>query len=261
MNEIEQAVYDFQELCELGHSGTTPKNYAGHVRNLLVFVGNPYPTQSDVVRYNVSILRHSYSYRNVAINAIKKYFTLMLSEKLDGIAKIRPPKQRFKPKVYDVEEIALKIKGIPNTKHESILSIALCCWLRKGEVLNIKVDDINGSLRQLHIKQSKGCKDRVLPITKNTLETLRRYYKEYRPKEYLFEGQNGGKYGATSCDKILHKHINPNMRFHSLRASGAYYALKNGADIKSVSEMLGHASIETTKYYMPTIFENIKQAI
>lgn len=252
-----------QQLLELKYSGTTPKNYLHHIERFLRAAGNvpDRVTNKDVQKYNLSIRHQSNSYRNVAINAIRAYFSLYLRRRLKGFASIRPRKEIKKPVVYDCEVLAAKINAIPNTKHKAILAIALCCWLRKSEVLNIKIEDINGSLRMLHVKQSKGCKDRVIPVTGNTLNILRSYFKEYRPKEYLFQGQNGGRYSATSVDNITKKYLYATMRFHQIRASGATFAVNNGTDIKTVSELLGHSHIKTTQHYIPVLYNTVKHAI
>jgi integrase len=197
----------------------------------------------------------------VAINAIKSYFKLYLRKQVKGFSSIRPPKEYKKPKVYDCYILSEKIQNIENKKHKAILALSLCCWLRKSELLNIKISDINGSLMTLKINQSKGCKDRVVIISENTINILREYHKEYKPKEYLFEGLNGGKYSSTSVDKITKKYLYKDMRFHSLRASGATFALSNGTDLKTVSKILGHKHIQTTEYYIPILYKTIKQAI
>jgi integrase/recombinase XerD len=248
---------DFKHLLDLKYSGRTPANYLHHVGLFLDHCKNV-PTRvnnEDVLDYNISIKDKGHSYKNVAINAIKAYFRLYLRKKINNFSTIRPPQRHLKPKVYDCKLMALKINAIPNYKHKAILALTLCCWLRKGELQNLKITDINGKLQQLHIKQSKGCKDRVLPISDNTLNLLRLYYLEYRPKEYLFEGINGKKYSASSLDKIVKKYLNPNMRFHAIRASAATYALVEGTDLKTVSEMLGHSRIETTKHYIPQLLK------
>lgn len=258
---MKDVLFEFEKRCEVKFSGSTPENYTLHVSNFLKHIGKSNVDSKDVFRYNVHIREYSFSYRNIALNAIKAYFLLMLNKKVEGVANIRPPKQNKKPKVYDCTVMAIKIDCIKNSKHRSMLAIALCCWLRKSELLNLKISDINGSLRMVHIKNSKGCKDRIIPITENTLNILRAYYKEHKPKEYLFEGQNGGKYSATSVDKITKKYLFPEMRFHGIRASGATYALSNGTDLKTVSELLGHSKIQTTEYYIPILYQNVKQAI
>lgn len=253
---------DFKHLLQLKYSGSTPANYVLHVSKFLDFAKNVplRVTNEDILDYNIYIKDKSYSYRNVAINAIKAYFKLYLRRRVKKFSTIRPPTMQPKPKVYDCELMAIKINAIPNLKHKAILTVVLCCWLRKGELQNLKVQDINGNLKQLHIKQSKGCKDRVLPLSDNTLQTLRDYYKIYKPQNFLFEGATKNKYSATSCDKLVKKYLNPTMRFHAIRASAATYALASGTDLKTVSEMLGHSKLETTKHYIPKLLK-VVQAI
>lgn len=258
---MEDIIFRFQELCELKYSGSTPKNYASLVSKFLNHAKTTTPTKEDVLNYNIHIRHKSFSFRNTSLSAIKAFFSLYLQTPLEGIANIRPPKEKKKPVVYDCNEMAERIQSIPNIKHKAILALALCCWLRKSELLNLRIKDVNGSLRQIHIHRSKGCKDRVIPISGNVLEILRDYYKLHKPSEYLFEGQNGGKYSPTSVDKITKHYLYPNMRFHQIRASGATFALSNGTDLKTVSEILGHSKIQTTEHYIPILYQNIKTAI
>lgn len=258
---MEDVIFRFEQLCELKYSGSTPKNYASLVSKFLDYCKTEAPTKEDVLNYNIHLREKSYSQRNTSLSAIKAFFVLYLETPLKGIANIRPPRQKKKPVVYDCDVLADKIDNIENIKHKALLALPLCCWLRKSELLNLRISDINGSLRQIHVKQSKGCKDRVIPVSQKVLDILRKYYKDYRPKEFLFNGQNGGRYSPTSVDKITKKYLYPEMRFHSIRASGATYALSNGTDIKTVSEILGHEKIQTTEHYIPILYENIRTAI
>ncbi|QQV89972.1 integrase [Cellulophaga phage Ingeline_1] len=263
MNNKSVVLKKVKQLLELKYSGSTPKNYSHHIALFLEYAKNVPDriNNEDVLDYNISIRNKSNSYRNIAINAIRAYFNLYLRKKLHGFSSTRPPNQKRIPVVFDCDEMALKIDSITNLKHQAILAIALCCWLRKSELLNIKLSDINGKLQTLHIKQSKGCKDRILPISTKTLTILRTYYKVYKPKIYLFEGQQSDTYSAASVDKITKKYLYPSMRFHNIRASGATYALKKGTDIKTVSHLLGHAKIQTTEYYIPVLYNTVMHAI
>jgi site-specific recombinase XerD len=104
------------------------------------------------------------------------------------------------------------------------------------------------------IRGAKGRKDRISLLSDNLLQLLRQYYKVYRPKKYLFEGQNGGKYSATSVANILKraaikagvmKKVNP----HMLRHSFATHLLEQGTDLRYIQELLGHNSSKTTEIY------------
>lgn len=250
---------EFKQLLEVKYSGSTPTTYLKHVSDFLDFSKNV-PTRinnEDVLNYNVNIRHYSHSYRNVAINAIRAYFMLYLRKKLKGFASIRPPKQFKQAKVYDAELLALKINAITNLKHRAILSLGLSSWLRQGEVRNLKIKDVDSKRMRINIYNSKGLKDREVKLSENTLEVLKQYWYEYKPSEYLFNGKNAPQY--ESINQVSQNYLK--IRFHSLRASGATFAVKSGTDIKTVSEMLGHASVETTKAYIPALLENVTQVI
>ena len=246
-----------KQLLELKYSGATPKNYLHHISLFLSHAKNV-PNRvnnEDILDYNLFIRHHSNSYRNVAINAIKAYFKLYLRKEVKEFSSIRPPKEFKQPKVYDAKTVILKINNIENTKHRLILILGLSSWLRQSEVKNLKINDIDSERMIINIYNSKGSKDREVRLSKNTLELLKDYRKQYNPKEYLFNGQNKPQY--ESINQVCKNHLG--FRFHSLRASGSTYAVRNGTDIKTVSEMLGHKSIETTKFYIPSILDKVEQ--
>ena len=106
----------------------------------------------------------------------------------------------------------------------------------------------------LDIRGAKGKKDRISLLSDNLLQLLRIYYKEYKPKKYLIEGQNGGKYSPTSIANILKKAarkagIRKNVTPHMLRHSFATHLLEQGTDLRYIQELLGHSSSKTTEIY------------
>lgn len=260
MKDTSAVLKEFQQLLEVKYTGNTPRNYTGHVAKFLAHAKNVplRVTNDDVLSYNVHIRNKSNSYRNVAINAIKVYFMLYLKRRLKGFASIRPKKQRTIAKVLDAEVLAIKINAIQNLKHRAILLLGLSSWLRRSEVVNLKITDIHSDRMRIFVSQSKGAADREVKLSANTLECLRAYFKAYRPRLFLFSGQNALQYSGSSINAIAHQYLDTN--FHTLRASGATYALQNGTDLKTVSEMLGHKSIETTKFYLPTLLQEVVQS-
>jgi len=126
--------------------------------------------------------------------------------------------------------------------------------LRRSELLNLKVSDIDSERMVLHIRRAKGMKDRISLLSDNLLQLLRKYYQDYKPKIYLFEGKNGGKYSPTSVANILKKAalkagIKKNVTSHMLRHSFATHLLEQGTDLRYIQELLGHNSSKTTEIY------------
>jgi integrase len=104
----------------------------------------------------------------------------------------------------------------------------------------------------INIRQAKGRKDRIVPLSPKMLELLRSYFKEYRPVEYLFNGQFGGKYSHESCNKIVKKYLGENYHFHLLRHASFSSLVDSGVDISVVQKLAGHESIKTTSVYLHT---------
>ena len=126
--------------------------------------------------------------------------------------------------------------------------------LRRSELLNLTINDIDSERMVINIIGSKGKKDRISLLSENLLQLLRKYYEEYKPHKYLFEGQGGGKYSATSVINILKKSaikagIRKRVTPHMLRHSFATHLLEQGTDIRYIQELLGHSSSRTTEIY------------
>jgi site-specific recombinase XerD len=106
----------------------------------------------------------------------------------------------------------------------------------------------------IHVTGAKGKKDRITLLSEKLLELLRHYYKGYRPKYYLFEGQAGGKYSPTSVANILRSAaqkagIRKQVTPHMLRHSFATHLLEQGTDLRYIQVLLGHNSSKTTEIY------------
>ncbi len=114
--------------------------------------------------------------------------------------------------------------------------------------------DIDSNRMQIRVEQSKGKKDRYTLLSKKTLLTLRLYFKEYKPKEWLFEGESGGQYSDRSIQNILRAAvqkagIKKRITVHTLRHSFATHLLENGTDLRYIQSLLGHSSSKTTEIY------------
>lgn len=136
-----------------------------------------------------------------------------------------------------------------------MLSLIYACGLRRGELLNLKLIDIDSNRGLLRINQGKGNKDRVVPISEKILELLREYYRYEKPKVYLFEGTTSGQtYSPTSLQEVLKSAVKKSgikkpVTLHWLRHSYATHLLESGTDLRFIQELLGHNSSKTTEIY------------
>lgn len=195
----------------------------------------------------------SISYQNQCINGIKKYF-LFKNIAMEALDLVRPKKEKKLPVVLSKEEIRSIIEETHNLKHRTLLSLIYSGGLRIGEAINLKVTDIDSDRMLVHIKGGKGKKDRYTLLSHSFLETLRTYYKQYKPSKYVFEGQRSEKYSTSSAQWVLKKAvfkagIKKEVTLHTLRHSFATHLLENGTDIRYIQELLGHSSPKTTMIY------------
>jgi site-specific recombinase XerD len=136
-----------------------------------------------------------------------------------------------------------------NLKHRAILTLTYSVGLRVLEVVNLKIVDIDSKRMLIHIENAKGRKDRIVPLSRTVLELLREYFKEYKPKEYLFNGQSSLQYSIGSCQKIYKKYIDSNSSIHNLRHSSFTNLLESGTDLRIIQKIAGHSSSKTTEIY------------
>ena len=126
--------------------------------------------------------------------------------------------------------------------------------IRLNELISLQIKDIDFDRNLIVVKMGKGKKDRQSVLSKSLKMVLKRYLLEYHPSHYLFEGQKGGKYSASSVQAIMKKAVNKvgikkHATVHTLRHSFATHLLENGTDIRFIQELLGHKRLETTQIY------------
>ncbi len=214
-------------------------------------------TNTDVIAFNTGYVlkkQLSATYQSQFINALKLFYGLLTERKLQIEKLIRPAKPHQLPKVISEAEVAALINATENIKHKCMLSLIYSAGLRRGELLNLKPTDIDSKRMMITIREGKGMKDRLVPLSPVILEMLRAYYLEFKPKEYLFEGQFGGAYSSASIDKVLKKAvkaagIQKNINLHMLRHSYATHLLEGGTNLRYIQELLGHKSPKTTQIY------------
>lgn len=158
------------------------------------------------------------------------------------------------PSILSKQEVNKLLYVTQNLKHKTILTLIYACWLRLAECTHLKISDIDPENMTLKIQQAKWKKDRYVPLSSKLLYILRDYYKEYKPKQYVFEWQSWGPYSERSIQQIM-KHslrisaIKKPATVHTLRHSYATHLLEDGVDIRIIQNFLGHAHIRTTQIY------------
>lgn len=253
------------------YSANTIKTYTDAVRIFLKYMdGKPVNdlTPGDVIRFNKEyILKNGYStsYQNQVVNGLKLFFRTVENRKMAIDEIHRPRRERKLPAVLSKEEVKQILEAPTNLKHKVMLSLIYACGLRRGEMLRLTPADILSDRKLLHIKQSKGKKDRIVPLSDRLLDMLRAYYKTYKPKMWLFEGQAEGEpYSEKSLESVLKQsvykaRITKPVTLHWLRHSYATHLLESGTDLRYIQELLGHSSSRTTEIYTHVSQKNIQQ--
>ena len=199
------------------------------------------------------------------INALKLFYRNRFNRVMDLENIQRPKREKRLPNVLSKAEIKAIIEAPVNLKHRAMLSLMYACGLRRSELLNLSLKDVLSDRNLLFIRQSKGKKDRLVPISDKVIDMLREYYKAYKPKTWLFEGQfSNTKYSEMSLAKVLKQSvakakIHKNVSLHWLRHSYATHLLESGTDLRYIQELLGHSSSRTTEIYTHVSTRNLQQ--
>lgn len=249
------------KLIELRYSTNTIKLYTGLFEEFI----NYFPTydiktidETQVIqflRYLVTERKISTTYQNQSINAIKFYYERVLGGQRKFYFIDRPRKEKTLPSVLSTQEVTAILKVTQNIKHRAILMTIYSAGLRISEAVQLKIKDIDSHRMQIRVQQSKGKKDRYTLLSHKNLEVLRTYFLEYKPTEWLFEGQEVGTPYTTRSIQALFSaavqktEITKKVSVHTLRHSFATHLLENGTDLRYIQSLLGHESSKTTEIY------------
>lgn len=240
-----------QKLYYLKYSKNTIKIYLFYIKEFLEYVDlniqriNSNDFQSYLDNYEFT----SISQQNQVINAIRFLYKYGLNKKYDKVSFERPRKEKKLPKVLDNDFIIEKLSKIENIKHRAILTLTYSVGLRVSEIINLRIEDIDSKRMVIQIRNAKGKKDRIVPLSKNVLILLRKYYSNKKPIFHLFNGQKLNNYSIGSCQRLYKKYIDNKTSIHSLRHSCFTYLLESGVDIRVIQAIAGHKSIKTTQIY------------
>lgn len=251
----------FRDWMEHRHySKNTIQTYLDCISVFFRFHKNTDPmqiTRQHIVEFNVAFILKknlSVSYQNQFINALKLFLTKVMRTEIEDIELERPRREKKLPNVLSRQEVAAIMKCISNIKHKLMLSIIYSGGLRMGELLALKITDIHRHRKIICIRQAKGFKDRIVPLSTRVEEQLDHYLATYKPRNWLFEGEKGEQYASRSLQLVLKKYvrlaeIKKPVTLHWLRHSFATHLLEGGTDLRYIQELLGHSSSKTTEIY------------
>jgi site-specific recombinase XerD len=227
--------------------------------------------ENDVRDYILKLIQEnkSDSSINIAINSIKFYYESVLGMPNRFYQIERPRKEKKLPKVLSKADVLQLIAHTNNLKHKCIISLLYSSGMRRNELINLKITDIDSKRMLILIEAGKGKKDRYTLLSHTLLKDLREYYKQWKPKKYIIEGAYGRQYSGQSIGKIITNaarkaRIQINVTPHMLRHSFATHLLEDGVDLRQIQVLLGHSSSKTTEIYTHvamTTFKKIKNPL
>lgn len=272
--EVGKLLYDTtdlkKELRLKGYSAKTIKAYSGHIDRFAEYCNKRLQDidKNDVKNYLIFLVDEmgcKYSYMQQALCAIKFFYRNVA--KMDGIITdiIFPKKERKLPDVLSMDEIASILKQTENLKHKAILYLVYSAGLRVGEVVQLRVQDIDPARGIVRVHQGKGRKDRISLLSTKAGVTIKEYLQKYQPKDWLFEGDAPGRHlTERSVQRVFENSrkkagIMRDVSVHTLRHSFATHLLERGTDLRYIQELLGHSSSKTTEIYTHVSTRDLKR--
>jgi len=203
---------------------------------------------------HINARNYGYTSQKQFISALRLFFMEVFRKKMDFQSIYPTQKPHSLPNILSQSEIRLLLKSVSNLKHRAMLTTIYALGLRSGELLRLKISHIDSDRMLVSIIASKGKKDRIVMLPPKLLQLLRKYFKKYRPTNYLFEGRQGGMYSSASLNKVFtmtkqRAGIIKHATLHTLRHSFATHLLEKGTDVQIIQKLLGHNNIGTTLLY------------
>jgi len=243
----------------------TQRSYLRHVSELNEFLGHSpdKATAEDLRRFQLHLVQSGASTGsiNARLSGLRFFFEITLDDpnRLKRFKRINQPRKL--PEILSVEEVTQLIDAAGSLKYKAALSISYGAGLRRSEVANLKIADIDSERMIIRVEQGKGAQDRHAMLSPSLLEVLREWYRFGRsqnrllPGGWLFPGQNPvNPMSARQLNRAFHAaldetQIDKKVTLHSLRHSFATHLLESGVDIRVIQVLLGHKKLTTTERY------------
>jgi site-specific recombinase XerD len=262
LNDLQSQAYRMmeQKLHLRGYSPNTVRTYLQAFKEFMLFYVDEDPqnlTEFEIRNYVLYLIEQrklSRSTQNQAINAIKFFYEKLLLQPRKTYYLDRPMKEQRLPEVLSTEEVMRIFEAVDNLKHRVMLMVLYSAGLRRSELINLRVGDVDLHRHMVLIRGGKGRKDRQTVVAQNLVPALERYVAEYKPGFWLFEGVKGERYSASSLQQVLKQAvqragITKRVRLHMLRHSFATHLLESGTSTRYIQILLGHESPKTTEIY------------
>jgi len=269
-NYEHRALLRMNEMLRLkGYSDKTLRAYRGPARRFLSWLFEPLElAKSEHVKdYLLEIMdgQRSKSYINQAISGLR-FLMKEVERRSDFPNKwVRPKRERTLPTVLTHEEVARILKAANSLKYRMIFAFLYSSGLRISEVVRLEGRDIDAGRRVIHVRRSKGAKDRMTVLSDVALTLLEAYIQAEEPGRYLFpSGEGNGHLTERSVQHVFERTvrragITKHATLHTLRQSFATHLLEAGTDLRYIQELLGHASAKTTQIYTHVSIRDIRK--
>jgi integrase/recombinase XerD len=245
----------------MDYNESTIKTYQQHFQLFINYFKNTDPEEINFnevrqyILYLVKKKKYSVSSQNNAINSIKFYYTHVLHQEIDDYYLPRPKREKRLPQILNEQEVSRILKCIPDLRAKCMIFLIYSAGLTPSEVTYIKVEDIDSDKMQIFISSARSNKDRYVILSKKVLILLRKYFKQYKPKEWLFENYSGKQFPKRTLQKIfqdavMESNIKKKATLTILKNSFAVHLIEKGVDIRYIQQMLGHKHSKTTMKYL-----------
>lgn len=246
-----------------GYSAGTVENYVRAVRDLALYYDKS-PDQlepEEIRRYFLYLTKEKQVARStstVILCGIKYFYETTLQQEWPTLDLLRPRKEHKQPVVLSQEEVYRILAEVRQDKYRVCLSAIYGCGLRISEGSGLRVDHIDSGRGQLHLKQSKGNKDRRVPLPEGVLTHLRHYWVTHRHPRWLFPSRelstatrpmssSSVRYAFRAA--LATSEVTKAVTVHTLRHSWATHLLEAGVHLRVIQQWLGHSSPRTTAHY------------
>jgi len=253
------------ELKIRGLSTRTVEAYVYWNKKFLEFVKKEPEqiTENDVKNFIVKKISDGLEAKSIVIvkSALKFFYDNVLKK---NIVTIPSPKVLKKlPTVLTKDEVKAILESMKNEKHKLILKVLYSTGMRIGELINLKVGDLELDQKMGWIRSGKGGKDRLFILSEKIIDNLKKIVKEKKDTDYLFEGRKE-KLSHRAIQKIVDSAtkkagITKNVTPHVLRHSFATHLLESGENIRKIQELLGHSNLSTTQIYTHVSVDELKK--